>query len=582
MSETISVAENTKNPVNIFLVLFVGIYPLLFVWQGLDFTDMGYWLAGYQQFLVSPESINEGMLNWLSYATGFVVESIAGQYIGVIAFKIAFVAVNWLCVFFLYTLLRDCFKENTRKTVLLVSVVTLLYVTKATDNWIGYNNLTALFYLAGATFLYFGLTRESRFLIFLSAFILSANIFVRFPNVLGAGLVVIIGLFALVEHKNMKFVVETTAIFAGGFVFGYLSILFAISVTGHYEFYKNGLTAIFHLAADRDSHHASGRLLSLFFKDHFRALLYGGISILSGLLLSTAIRNFSTLVKWVVVVSGAIFSAMLLIVSDMWKWVITGICYYVLLFSLYVFYKSSSQKFVIASFALLILLMAPLGSSNGMRNSVYGVWLALPSVVLILMNSKYYLPIHPALNKLDTNFLVKFGIVSITLLSLMSAYSYTYRDSKIRASMKHQIDHELLHGVFTTQPRAEVVNELLHEVSSVVGKQDTLLVYNEIPLVHYLTHTKPWLNNPWPMLFTPEKIEGLIKVKEEKNQIPSYVVRATGNTTNRDWPSGTRTFGRQDRKDESRMLLNQFVERHNYKLLWENSYFQVLTLYSLK
>lgn len=578
MIEAISVAENKKNQVNVFLVSFVVIYPLLFVWQGLDFTDMGYWLTGYQQFLESPESINEGLLNWLSYAAGFVVESIAGQYLGVIAFKIAFVAVNWLCVFLVYTVLRDCFRENSRNIVLLIAVLTLLYVTKATDNWIGYNNLTALFYLTGATFLYFGLTRETRLFIFLSAFILSANTFVRFPNILGAGLVVIIGLFALVEHKNLKFAVHYIAIFTAGFFSGYLSILLAIILIGHYEFYKNGLTAIFQIAADKDSHHASGRLLSLFFKDHFRALIYGGISIVTGMLLSKAIKNFAPYVKWIVIVLVAFMSAMVLISSEMWKWVITGICYYVLVFSMYIFYKSSSRKFIIASLAFLILLLVPLGSSNGMRNSVYGVWLALPAVLLIIMNSKYYLHNHPLLNKLDTNFLVRLGIVSITLLSILSAYGYTYRDSGIRTSMKHHIDHELLRGVLTTQPRAEVVNELLRKVGSLVSKQETLLVYNEIPMVHYLTHTKPWLNNPWPMLYTPEKIERLMKSNEEKNIIPSYVVRATGNTANRDWPSGVRTFGRQDRKDDSRELFKQFIERHNYKIVWENNYFQILAL----
>jgi len=578
MSVKALVLNRNKNLPVILLIALIVLYPLLFIWQGLDFTDMGYWLTGYQQFLESPESINEGLLNWLTYAIGFIVETVAGKYVGVIAFKFAFVLVTWICVVLVYYVLRDCFKEKSKETILLTIAVTLLYVTKATENWIGYNNLTALLYLCGASLLYFGLVRSSRALIFAAAFILSASIFVRFPNLLGAGLIAGIGLFALVENTGWKVAAVNFLIFAGGFLVGFLALLFVIQLAGHLEYYERGLMAIFNIASDIDSHHSGSRLMALFFKDHIRAFFYGGLAIIAGIILAAAIRNFSSLVKWVSIILVAILSSKLLIISDMWKWTITGICYYVLLISIYCFYRTSPRKFLLSCLAFLILLIAPLGSSNGMRNSVYGMWLALPLALFFAMNFKEYFKLNSVVQMMDSEFLARMGVVSLTVLSVLSAYNYTYRDSDRRTTMKHTINHQLLRGVLTTSTRAQVVNELMGKVISLVNKQDVLLAYNEIPLLHYLTHTKPWLNNPWPMLYSPLKIDRLIKYNELNRRLPSIVIRATGNTSSRDWPSGDRTFGNQDRENESRDLFNHFIQRHDYKSVWENSYFQILRL----
>jgi hypothetical protein len=45
-------------------------WSMLFVWQGLDFTDMGFWLTGYQQFYTHPDTLDFQSSTWLTNFIG--------------------------------------------------------------------------------------------------------------------------------------------------------------------------------------------------------------------------------------------------------------------------------------------------------------------------------------------------------------------------------------------------------------------------------------------------------------------------------------------------------------------------------
>ena len=175
---------HTSNVSIKYLIGLIIIYPLLFVWQGLDFTDTGFWLTGYRIFLSHPESIGSGIANWGSYAIGWLVSFFTAD-LGILGFKFADAIVCWATLFISYLLLNDVNDKKDKHLILILLFTTLLYATKTIGNWIGYNNLTGLTYIAGGALLYFGLQRSSVTKICISGLITGAGIFIRFPNLLG-------------------------------------------------------------------------------------------------------------------------------------------------------------------------------------------------------------------------------------------------------------------------------------------------------------------------------------------------------------------------------------------------------------
>ena len=62
---------NTKNlKLNTFMISFIILYPLFFIWQGIDFTDRGYWLTNYNLIFNHPENIKQGFSCYLSVILG--------------------------------------------------------------------------------------------------------------------------------------------------------------------------------------------------------------------------------------------------------------------------------------------------------------------------------------------------------------------------------------------------------------------------------------------------------------------------------------------------------------------------------
>jgi formate/nitrite transporter FocA (FNT family) len=53
-----------------FIIFIIILYPLLFIWQGLDFADAGYSMTVYQQVFNEPESISYNFVTWLTNIIG--------------------------------------------------------------------------------------------------------------------------------------------------------------------------------------------------------------------------------------------------------------------------------------------------------------------------------------------------------------------------------------------------------------------------------------------------------------------------------------------------------------------------------
>src|ERR1035441_6049877 len=152
------------------LAAFVG--SMLFVWQGLDFTDMGFWLTGYQDFYTHPDTMGSLGVCWLTYFIGHWAGVALGG--GVLAYKLGYVVVITVSAMISYRLLASQFGPS--RTLAVMVLLTVFFTRGFGGNWVGYNELTALFYLAGAALLFFGLVGNRKLLVVLAGVVLGANI----------------------------------------------------------------------------------------------------------------------------------------------------------------------------------------------------------------------------------------------------------------------------------------------------------------------------------------------------------------------------------------------------------------------
>jgi hypothetical protein len=243
---------------------------------------------------------------------------------------------------------------------------------------------------------------------------------------------------------------------------------------------------------------------------------------------------------------------------------------------------------LISVLSLLILILTPLGSNNGLKFAYYAMWLAIPIAYHYLMNPATinlfggdFLGSHKFRSKLNLGqnemIILRRSIIwSFIIFSLGTAYTETYRDSKDRLAMVYQVKHPLLRWVFTTRDRAEVVQELLDNLSKYVKKDDYLIADEDTAMVHFLTKTRPYLYNSWTMTYSPQLFKQSIeRAINERPGLP-VIVRAKASVSNKQWPNVRGLRVRDSRHREGRAIMNEFIKKYNYSIVWENRFFQIL------
>lgn len=580
---------------------------MIFVFQGLDFTDQGYWLTGYQLIFADPQAISVMMATWLSLVIGGLV-NLTG--LGVISFRIAFVVVTWVTIWLSYRLLRECF---SRRELLFPLFVTLVYITEWGVNWVSYNDLSAMFFLATTLALWLGLQGENSKWILLAGLVLGLGVYLRLPNVAGLALVAAIVFAGWLYGWRFG----QCATFAGWFFLGVASGLLigllAMKLLGHLPYFLGNFQALLHKSAQQSYHHSSQTLVNLFIIDH--KLVFKHLLLVLGVIVATAlVQHLEIINKMRKAVScssvvtvlgiGVVFSLAIWLGQDFrYRWALPGFCYAVLAAGMIRECRGGSRSHaLLCLIALILLVTVPLGSSNGIGNAIYGSWLALPVALLMLGR----LPQSPAVRRagVDVPLAVGSGLPphagaristvgcenepprlpftlgggskimawAVLLFSLHLAYTSTYRDSRDRTALRYGLAAPGMAGIFTTAARAKVVDELLAELAGVVRPGDQLLAVTDIPLLHYLTRTRPYLSSPWPALISQELLADRLREITEKGQALPVVVRTKGSVLDPEWPNVPIDPAYTG---DGEALIREFMVTSHYLKRWENQWFEI-------
>lgn len=564
---------NTSNKKHIHLALGLGIFgwSSLFVWQGLDLTDLGFSISSYQQFYLAPESNTYFLLNWLTLFIGHWLGVALGG--SLVAYKLAASMVIALTGVLAFQNLASVFSRSWALACCVF--VAFLFATKANANWINYNDLTGLFYIMGSAALFRGLQHGLARWVVLAGVMLGANLFIRFPNLLGIVLVLAVILHAALHSWSWTKGLRWCLLFVLGYGLGLALVVALILTHGHGTLWVESLQGIFGKATDSASTHSGGMLIKLFFRDHLFAAVLAALVLGAGLFVLRHIVVRPARVRILSVVLAAPALAIVLSLKQSWVWAVPGLLYFGLLWIAFKEWRARPQLVVFIFIALSVLMLVPLGSNNGIRNATHGMWLALPLLLIWLWQGG----VHTALPFLASTHASRLAAATLGLslisYSLVSSWFYTYRDSTHRLALTQSVAHPLLWGTHTTFERARVLSELLDVLPQWVKPGDALLAYPDIPTVHYLTQTSAWLNNPWPMLYRDPASDQRLQEKRKVGAHLPIVVRSLGATTNSTWPLNSPRSESPDR-EAAWQVFDRFVHEAGYDSVWKNDFFEIL------
>lgn len=219
-----------------------------------------------------------------------------------------------------------------------------------------------------------------------------------------------------------------------------------------------------------------------------------------------------------------------------------------------------------------IMIINPIGSNTGIVKSTYGFWLALPLSLLC---------VHAIGSRTKNDaikFLSSFIPTLLVLMLIMGIFfhgTYIYRDDPNRLHLIHSFESPQLFGIYSSEERVRVSDELISVIEEYSSKGDYLLIINQIPMFYYLTETRPALREPWLFLLSKDRIIELEEKRESMGDIEAKLfIYSKVNTYDFLWPQYNLAIS-PVQFEKLQYLKERYIGELNYTLLWENEAFAV-------
>lgn len=550
----------------VFLLL-----PLLFVWQGLDLGDAGYYLTIYQNFFSHPEAILYSFPTWLTNLVGATFVAVLPQG-GLLAIRILNALVLAVTAAAAFRLLSGFV---ARGPLLAALTVTLLFSRSFIDSF-GYNSLTGLVAVLAVLCLTEGLVRNWSRGLFLAGFLCALNIFVRLPNLLDLALALGIPFWVVVNRLPLSRLVRWSGWMAAGFAAGIGVGTAALIGFGHGALYLQALGLFAQVGTTRGTGHGLADMLRAVPVEAVRGLPAFGVFGLWWGLSALAERRGLTITRWAGLVPAIVLVGVVLgavgrgdALTALRDGVVAGsklIGAAVLLAGFAGVLKAPARWRLLCLLGLIVLVVTPFGSAVSLQNSVFGFWVALPLVLC----SGSVLPVRGLASASRALALVLAGFIA--MFSLLS----TYQDSPDRRRLVHPMTSPVLAGVLTTPERAEAVDGLVQALKDHRGEFQgrTMVCYGGwAPMVYALADYPPALAFFWaevPEYSADQFSRDLAALAPQ--ELPLVVLLDGPFDADPRWP----VAGAPEPDDPKRLILEAFTASHGYRTVWTSPRFRLL------
>ena len=344
---------------------------------------------------------------------------------------------------------------------------------------------------------------------------------------------------------------------------------------GHEQIFLESISDMFSAGKDADSTHNISSMLQAYLSDYKHIF-----KVTVGLLCPILVLEKTRLLRNKLV-RNAINVCIVLVAFALLRrcesiYLLYGFCTVALLASFYC-YRRDKRIVVLSLLSLIYIYSQVLGSDLGVRNmGPFCLYWVLPYSLGICMK---------LLNVRFGNIRRYYGGLLICLGLLYAGRSAAhimngcYFDAGSRLEKCYLIDSPLA-TTYTTKRNSELLSPMLHELSKYVSPDDYLLCFQSIPMVHFLTHTRPYLYNPWVWSYDPSNLKKQMEVAEKEHDKLPVIVRDKSHLPS--WYKYDENWNNElcpddyVHKKKRVICINQFIRKHHYTVVWENEVFQIL------
>lgn len=581
--------ENNKKLSKIFIFLLLALLiTAIFSPFGIDLTDEGkqmsiswFMFRGDTDHSYSQNKIGSWLINglWLS---------IIGKPL-LIWERVGGVLLMSIMALFAYLLIKKYKDDNY---TIFIAFTTLLFVIcrNHPETKIDHSNLPTLLAIISLYFLFLFIKEDYEFngnviLIICSALIMLVSIFTRSPHVL----FLLFPAIFFIMSKYIYNIENRKIINAYIFYYGPLIIIVVLGLlfSNKTLFLKNissRLLSIIFSVKDINKIILNNEelrdisydifLLKRYIKDLIYIIILSVLFIISfrigGKLFKVFDRSkyYSKKFEVILFVILAIFLFVFMLIKPwMWYMVTFG---FILAYLMTIFYRRVDLKkeFFYLFWGVLLVIISFLGSNNSFRHSVPAgaVFVLVPIIALMNKDKK------ESLEKLNLYFLYKFTIIFFIILLFVSGYKKIFDDNKRDVqpifARNTMFKSPELFGVFSSKNRVEVIDGIILESKKIIKRDNTLICFNSVPMLHYLLNRDYFLDDPWVEQLSIGKLKNRLETKALKNIFPDYIIFAKKSARENNWPDTDVLYEPADKKKYEYMI--DYIDKNNYKNIYEN------------
>lgn len=566
----------------------IVILQLLLGFQGFDVCDDGFVLTFYQQFFNAPSSVEYNFVYWFAGLIGGLWYELFPSG-GLIWFRLLTIIINTSSFVIAYTIFKPLI--GSRLSVLGICVA--LFVNDFGFLTFYHNQLTILLLLISVYFILKGIKTNHYLSIIFSGFFIGLCVFTRLTNATLFSLVLVFPASHYISGITIVSSLKKVFSFCLGILVGFGLILVLLLLLGQQTIMLNALMSLVDLGNTNGSSHGFSKLISIYvydFKFLFKSLIKFVLLLLFFIITTKLTSKRKVLNILMLLVNFVLF----------FYWFKNGnifvvyVMAYIGAFFVLIDKQAENTLRMLSLMSILALTFLVMGSAGAIFSSGYMcVWLSTPlffyyfyklDVVFTSLGNNKFCHLY----KVDRKALNTMVIVLFLSFFLAKAYNISkeaYFDKGNRLDKTYTINSKLAKNIYTKKRRAEIINELLVNLKPLVKKDDYLLAYDNIPMIHFLTETKPYMYNSWVWIYDSTTFEK--KLNLAQNEIPELPVliqqkfnviwsfsEPIDGYLNTDL-STTDDLSKRDVIKKNK-ILNTFIKNNNYQIVWSNNYFNIL------
>ena len=510
------------------------LYPLIGLNQGLNIADTTYGLSNYEYF--SAVDPMWALSTFLSNVVGSTIMRLpgAGTMLGMSVYCSFVISIIALVPYYLLQRWMPGWMIFIGEFI----AESLCWCPRV----IMYNYLTYLFFTLGTLFLLAGMfewDKQNRYLP-LAGFFLGLNVMVRFPNIVEAGMILVLWFFDVITGGRFIETVKKTLMCIGGYFLGLLLPYLLVTAKYGPGAYFGMIGSLFGMTSGASDYTASGMVSSIIsaYLTTAKDMLIMIPCVAAGIVMFKLLPGKYTMIKKFLFIAGllilvryyfadgvftrnyhyydSVFQAAMMLV-------IIG-----LIFSIVgsIGILNGSKEEQTLSFAiLLILLITPLGSNNYTYPVINNLFVVAPVVLWLFRR------LMQRLGEEDFNFswqgMVTMVIAVVLVQGIIFHFCFAFGDGMDGQPRDAKCSIPKVSSMATTQYNAETLDELYAVLLEKELLEDKAILFGGVPGLAYIFDLEPAIDTVWPDLdsYSVEKFDlQLQNLAVSKEQYPTVIL----------------------------------------------------------